>query len=124
MMDMEFDGDWATLFDAPSQRLRSVFLGDPARADAGVVELVQFLTDDESGRGPDADAGVAARCDRAGFFLLSCYVDVEPVLERLRSLGLGGAPRRITVGPGRARCRWRRSSTPTASSSSSSASPS
>jgi catechol 2,3-dioxygenase-like lactoylglutathione lyase family enzyme len=98
MMDMQFDGDWGTLFGAPSQRLRSVFLGDPARADAGIVELVQFVTDETSGpgvgtppRGRDAIA--------PGFFLLSCYVDVDVVLERLRALGLGGEPRRITVGP-------------------------
>ena len=32
-----------------------------------------------------------------GFFLLSCYVDVDAVLARLADLGLGGAPRRITV---------------------------
>jgi catechol 2,3-dioxygenase-like lactoylglutathione lyase family enzyme len=98
IMDMEFDGDWATLFDGPAQRLRSIFLGDPARVDGGIVELVQFVT------GAPADSvplDVAA--DRGpvlpGFFLLSCYVDVATVLERLRGLGLGGTPRRITVGP-------------------------
>ncbi len=34
---------------------------------------------------------------RPGFFLLSCYVDVDAVLARLRALGLGGEPRRIVV---------------------------
>ena len=29
--------------------------------------------------------------------MLSCYVDVEPALERLPALGLGGQPRRIEV---------------------------
>ena len=42
MMDHEFDGDWVTLFGARSTRLRSVFLGDPTKPDAGVVELVAF----------------------------------------------------------------------------------
>ncbi len=95
IMDMEFDGDWVTLFAAPSQRLRSVFLGDRARADSGIVELVQFIPD----AGADAGSAGAPATGRAGFFLLSCYVDVDAVLERLRALGLGGTPRRITVGP-------------------------
>jgi catechol 2,3-dioxygenase-like lactoylglutathione lyase family enzyme len=94
-MDTEFDGDWSTLFGASVNRLRSIFLGDPERPGAGIVELVQFagaapvaLPASPSGAGP-------------GFFLLSCYVDVEAVLGRLQSLGLGGEPRRITVpGPG------------------------
>ena len=90
IMDMSFDGDWSTLFGAPGNRLRSVFLGDPAHADAGIVELVQF----------DEQAVVPAPRSRApapGFFLLSCYVDVAAVVARLADLGLGGAPRRITV---------------------------
>jgi catechol 2,3-dioxygenase-like lactoylglutathione lyase family enzyme len=39
-MDMHFDGDWSTLFGAPANRLRSIFLGDLARTDAGIVELI------------------------------------------------------------------------------------
>ena len=89
MMDMEFDGDWQTLFAARSNRLHSVFLGDPAHPAAGIVELVQF--DDGAGDAADAQA------PRNGFFLLSCYVDVEATLARLRDLGLGGDPTRITV---------------------------
>ena len=42
LMDHTFDGDWPALFDAGSRTLRSVFLGDPASLDAGVVELVVF----------------------------------------------------------------------------------
>src|SRR5262249_54507341 len=45
LMDHEFDGDWHTLFDAPRDRLRSVFLGDPDSPDAGIVELVTFGND-------------------------------------------------------------------------------
>jgi catechol 2,3-dioxygenase-like lactoylglutathione lyase family enzyme len=99
MMDRYFDGDWSALFVAPSNRLRSVFLGDPARADGGIVELVQFGEADE----PRPTEPVAAPfpATRPGFFLLSCYVDVDVVLGRLRTLGLGGPPRRIAVpGPG------------------------
>ena len=93
MMDMEFDGDWPTLFGAVSARLRSVFLGEPERSDAGIVELVQFVGAAAAGNDPDpARAPVAP-----GFFLLSCYVDVDTVLDRLRALGLGGEPTRIAV---------------------------
>jgi glyoxylase I family protein len=101
LIDMHFEGDWDTLFGAPTRRLRSVFLGDPARADAGIVELVQFVAPTDAPVDvPSAEA--ATTPVRTGFFLLSCYVDVEAVLDRLAALGLGGEPRRISVpGPGR-----------------------
>lgn len=88
LFDTEFEGDWPALFGAPSTRLRSIFLGDPARPDGGIVELVAF----------DAQADMVApdASPRAGFFLLSCYVDVDATLGRLASLELGGVPRRIT----------------------------
>jgi catechol 2,3-dioxygenase-like lactoylglutathione lyase family enzyme len=105
MMDRYFDGDWSALFVAPSNRLRSVFLGDPARRDAGIVELVRFGDGDGDGDGDDLaaddlvadEAPPAFPVTRPGFFLLSCYVDVDIVLGRLRTLGLGGPPRRIVV---------------------------
>jgi catechol 2,3-dioxygenase-like lactoylglutathione lyase family enzyme len=90
LMDQEFDGAWTTLFGAPADRLHSVFLGDPARADTGIVELVQFLGGAQPGGGP-------ATPPRNGFFLVSCYVDVDAVLARLQAADLGGTPRRITV---------------------------
>jgi glyoxylase I family protein len=90
LMDHEFDGAWTTLFDAPGDRLRSVFLGDPAYPDAGIVELVQFVGDTQPSFGP-------ATPPRNGFFLVSCYVDVDAVLARLQAARLGGTPRRITV---------------------------
>jgi glyoxylase I family protein len=96
IMDMEFDGDWVTLFGATSTRLRSIFLGDPARQGVGIVELVQF--ESEAGVVPSEARSRGA----AGFFLLSCYVDVDAVLDRLRALGLGGEPGRIVVAGGEA----------------------
>jgi glyoxylase I family protein len=90
LMDMHFDGDWRSLFGASSNRLRSVFLGDPQHANSGIVELVQF-------DGGAATPATAAPGPSAGFFLLSCYVDVDATLARLAALGLGGAPRRIRV---------------------------
>ncbi len=89
-MDSEFDGDWPALFGAKTSRLHSVFLGDPAAPDAGVVELVSF------DRMPDAPQPPNEPI--VGFFLLSLYVgDVDAVLSRLRDLGLGGEPTRIAL---------------------------
>jgi glyoxylase I family protein len=90
LMDQEFDGAWTTLFGARDDRLRSVFLGDPSHPDAGIVELVKFPGGAPAGPGP-----AAPPCN--GFFLVSCYVDVDAVLARLEAAGLGGTPRRITV---------------------------
>lgn len=87
-MDTSFEGDWPTLFGAPSDRLRSVFLGDPGSPDAGVVELVDLGPGIAAGTGP-GDGPVT------GFFLLSVYCAVDEVLARLADLGLGGEPRRI-----------------------------
>ena len=79
LMDQVFDGDWPTLFDATSSRLRSVFLGDPGVRDAGIVELVAF--DSGVGDGPPPGA------PHSGFFLLSFFVDLDLVAERLAVLG-------------------------------------
>jgi catechol 2,3-dioxygenase-like lactoylglutathione lyase family enzyme len=97
LMDHEFDGDWRTLFDAPGDRLRSIFLGNPDSPDTGIVELVAFA-------GDGTGAGVAAPTPappRPGFFLLSFFVDVEATLARLAAVGLDEPARRIRVpGPG------------------------
>lgn len=84
LMDNVFDGSWRALFDGPTDRLRAVFLGDPARSDAGIVELVTYV--DDSGEpveasGADGDAG-------SGFFLLSVVTDLSATLDRLTALGL------------------------------------
>jgi catechol 2,3-dioxygenase-like lactoylglutathione lyase family enzyme len=91
LMDSEFDGDWPKLFGARASRLHSVFLGDPAAPDAGIVELVAFA----DGMG---DAPLTPDEPALGFFLLSLYFgDVDGVLARLAGLGLGGEPRRIEL---------------------------
>ena len=87
LMDHVFEGDWPTLFDTDSTSLRSIFLGDPRHADAGLVELVVF---DEKVPSP---APTEAPDAGAGFFLLSFYVDVDATLARLGSLGFGPARR-------------------------------
>lgn len=95
VMDHAFDGDWPTLFGAPTSHLRSVFLGEPggdgaAGDDAGLVELVDF--------GPvDPPPGDHATTPALGFFLLSFNVDLTATLARLAALDLGGPPTAITV---------------------------
>jgi catechol 2,3-dioxygenase-like lactoylglutathione lyase family enzyme len=90
LQDRQVQGDWPTLFDAPSRRVRAVFLGDARVTDdqAGVLELNVFEGD--VGEGPQPSA------PKSGFFLLSFFVDVEATLGRLADLGLGGQPRRVT----------------------------
>jgi catechol 2,3-dioxygenase-like lactoylglutathione lyase family enzyme len=90
LMDHEFEGDWPTLFGTTATRLRSVFLGDPASPETGIVELVSFV-DDAPATTP------APTAPQAGFFLLSFFTDVEATLTRLREVRLGGEPRRIEV---------------------------
>ena len=88
LMDETFTGDWSTLLRARTDVLRSIFLGQADRPDCGIVELVDLGS---------SDAASPPEEDVAGFLLLSVMTDVDAVLSRLADLGLGGAPRRITV---------------------------
>ena len=83
VLDATFDGDWPTLFAAPSRRLRSVMLGDPAGAGHGLVELVAFADADAVGTGAPSPAPTT------GFFLLSFFVALEETVGRLDALGFG-----------------------------------
>jgi glyoxylase I family protein len=91
-MDEHFGGDWPVLFGGSSTTLRSVFLGDPAAPDSGVVELVEMDDMEDRGTPTPIDARPAA-----GFFLLSLFADLDEVLPRLVALGVGGEPRVISV---------------------------
>jgi glyoxylase I family protein len=88
IMDLTFEGAWRTLFDAPADTLRSVFLGDPAEPSTGIVELVDFGS---------VPSSLPPTGPAVGFFLVSVYTDVDAALARLAELGLGGPPRRIEV---------------------------
>jgi glyoxylase I family protein len=90
LMEEQFAGDWPTLFGAPTSSLRAVFLGDPARPDTGIVELVDL------GAVPGPE-GPAAGPASTGLLLLSVITDLDAALSRLASLGLGGTSRRIEV---------------------------
>jgi catechol 2,3-dioxygenase-like lactoylglutathione lyase family enzyme len=89
LFDHVFTGDWPRLFDAKTDKLRSIFLGDPDTSDTGIVELVVF---DDPAPAREPVAGPAA-----GFFLVSLSRDVEPTLRRLADLGFTGGVRQIVV---------------------------
>jgi len=59
-----FEGDWPDLFDAPSRRVRAVFLGDAAVPDdhAGVLELNVFEVTSRRGRRPSRRAPGSSCC--------------------------------------------------------------
>jgi catechol 2,3-dioxygenase-like lactoylglutathione lyase family enzyme len=91
LMDHAFEGPWPALFGSASATLRSVFLGEAAEPGGGIVELVQ--TEGSRAR-PEPGDGPAE-----GFFLLSLYADLDTVLPRLATLGVGGSPVVEAVGP-------------------------
>jgi glyoxylase I family protein len=84
-----FTGDWPKLFGAHTDRLQSIFLGDPQAPDTGIVELVVF-------EGADG-AAVPTQRPRHGFFLLSLQRDVDETLSALAELGFVDGVRRIEV---------------------------
>ena len=90
LMDHRFEGDWPLLFDAPTTSLRAVFLGDPAKPESGIVELVDLGEVRGSSRSAEDSAST-------GLLLLSVFTDVSAVLGRLAALGLGGEPRQAEV---------------------------
>jgi len=89
LFDHVFTGDWPTLFDARTDTLRSIFLGEPSAPDTGIVELVVF---DNPAPERESIAGPAP-----GFFLVSLNRDVEPTLRRLADLGFAHGVRQIVV---------------------------
>ncbi len=89
LFDHTFTGDWPTLFNARTDKLRSVFLGDPSTPDAGIVELVQFENATPGASSPDGPA--------FGFFLLSLQRDVDVTLAGLAALGFDDGVRRIEM---------------------------
>jgi catechol 2,3-dioxygenase-like lactoylglutathione lyase family enzyme len=89
LFDHTFTGDWPELFGARTDRLRSIFLGDPQTPDTGIVELVEL-----AGAG---EALPAAAAPRHGFFLLSLQRDVDETLSALAAVGFTDGVRRITM---------------------------
>jgi catechol 2,3-dioxygenase-like lactoylglutathione lyase family enzyme len=89
LFDHQFTGDWPELFGAKTDRLRSIFLGDPSTPETGIVELVELA-------GAEETQGVST-VPRHGFFLLSLQRDVDATLTALAGLGFTDGVRRITM---------------------------
>jgi catechol 2,3-dioxygenase-like lactoylglutathione lyase family enzyme len=89
LFDHHFTGDWPVLFGAKTDRLRSIFLGDPRTPDSGIVELVEFAGAEQA----PSVRGVPTH----GFFLLSLQREVDTTLSGLAALGFTDGVRRITV---------------------------
>ncbi len=89
LFDHTFTGDWPTLFGAATDRLRSVFLGDPTTPETGIVELVVL----EGAEAPTPSANAPT----FGFFLLSLQRDVDTTLATLAGLGFDDGVRRIEM---------------------------
>ncbi len=89
LFDQVFTGDWQTLFGAKTDRLRSVFLGDPSASDTGIVELVVFVDPEPAG---DPETGPSP-----GLFLVSLNRDVEPALRGLADAGFTDGVRQIAM---------------------------
>jgi glyoxylase I family protein len=89
LFDYTFTGDWPTLFGAATDKLRSIFLGDPETPDTGIVELV--VLEQVETAPPLSDVPTF------GFFLLSLQRDVDPTLATLAALGFDDGVRRIEM---------------------------
>jgi len=89
LFDHSFTGHWPELFGAKTDRLRSIFLGDPRTPDAGIVELVVFDGADDAPAPPGRP--------RHGFFLLSLQREVDETLSALKALGFADGVHRITM---------------------------
>lgn len=89
LFDQTFSGDWPTLFDAKTDKLRSIFLGDPTTPETGIVELVVFEGAAEAPPRPDGPV--------LGFFLVSLQRDVDSSLARLGELGFTEGVHRISM---------------------------
>jgi catechol 2,3-dioxygenase-like lactoylglutathione lyase family enzyme len=94
LFDVNLSVDLEPLLGVTTSKVRTVFLGDPAHSDAGVLELVDL------GTGSAAAEPPGSGLPRRGAFLVSFHVPVEKTLGRLASLGLGGTPRRMPTPAG------------------------
>jgi catechol 2,3-dioxygenase-like lactoylglutathione lyase family enzyme len=91
LADAVLDADLKPLLGVTTTSVRTVFLGDAARPDAGIVELLDM------GVAAIGDGAPQAGTPSRGVFLLSLQVDVEVVLQRLAELGFGGTPLTMAI---------------------------
>jgi catechol 2,3-dioxygenase-like lactoylglutathione lyase family enzyme len=87
LVDKVLPGDMEPLLGVHTTETRTVFLGDPANTDSGIVELLDL------GVREITDGAAQSGSPTRGVFLLAIQVDIEATLQRLAELGLGGPPR-------------------------------
>lgn len=92
LIDARFTSDYKRLFGASSDEIQVVYLGDPTNKESGLLELVVF--------GEGADKALAPAAPKYGFLMLSFWVDVAVVIDRLRSLGLSQDETILDLGEG------------------------
>jgi catechol 2,3-dioxygenase-like lactoylglutathione lyase family enzyme len=91
LVDVTVPSDLEGLLGVPTEKWRTVFLGDKANPDGGILEILDIGTGHAETEPPLP--GVPVR----GTFLLSFVTPVQAALDRLAALGMGGPPRVITT---------------------------
>lgn len=94
IFDVTLDLDMKDFLGVSTEKVRTLFLGDPSKPGVTRLELLD-LYNGECGKEPAGD-GLPHR----GLTLISFHVPVEATLERLAGLGLGGTPRKIAARKG------------------------
>jgi catechol 2,3-dioxygenase-like lactoylglutathione lyase family enzyme len=104
LQDRQVEGDWPDLFDAPSRRVRAVFLGDAGIPEdhAGVLELNVFDGEVPEGRRPRRQ-GPDSSCCRSSSTSTPRWAGSPPSASGVRPAALSRDPR-DRMRPGRAAC--------------------
>ena len=94
IFDVTLPMDMSAFLGVKTEKVRTLFLGDPADPAKTRLELLD-LYDGAAAAQPAGD-GLPHR----GLTLISFHVAVDDTLARLAALGLGGTPRRIPARQG------------------------
>ena len=87
--DVTLEMDMQGLLGVPTERVRTVFLGDSVAPEASSLELLDLY--DGKAASDEPGSGLPQR----GLTLISFHVPVKQTLARLAELGLGGEPRLV-----------------------------
>jgi len=94
IFDVTLEMDMKSLLGVSTEKVRTLFLGDPSKPGVTRLELLDLHT------GRAAAEPIGDGLPHRGLTLISFHVPVEATLERLASLGLGGTPRKIPARKG------------------------
>jgi glyoxylase I family protein len=94
IFDVTLDMDMYDFLGVRTEKVRTLFLGDPAKPGVTRLELIDLY--DGRATGSPVGDGLPHR----GLTLISFHVAVEQTLDRLAALGLGGTPRKIPARKG------------------------